>query len=85
LKFIFNKEYGLRIINGVDDKYLDIDLQLGTLTSRIYITTCKQKVYISVNGLHYSDIVYQGDLPSKFIKDSFMIKLDQEYSSVLKE
>ncbi len=85
MKFIFNKEYGLRIINGVDDKYLDIDLQLGTLTSRIYITTCKQKVYISVNGLHYSDIVYQGDLPSKFIKDSFMIKLDQEYSSVLKE
>lgn len=85
MKFIFNKEYGLRIINGVDDKYLDIDLQLGTLTSRIYITTCKQKVYISVNGLHYSDIVYQGDLPSKFIKDSFMIELDQEYSSVLKE
>ena len=58
LKFIFNKEYGLRIINGEDDKYFDIDLQLGTLTSKIYITTCKQKIYISVNGLHYSDIIY---------------------------
>ena len=82
LTLIFNKDFGIRVITESDDYYSDIDLQLGKVTTKLYITTFKQKVYISANGLTFQDIIYSGDFPSKFLKSRFWIRIDEEYSTV---
>lgn len=62
LTFTYDNRYGVIIKRpGSEPEYLDIDLQLSP-KQRLFLTTYKDKVHISVGGLTYVDMIYGGHL-----------------------
>lgn len=83
IEFIFNSDFGLRIINNTKndgkkrDFYLDIDLDFYKITKQLFLVFHEAKVYISVNGLSFSDIIFIDDLNDPFSGvSSYKIKID---------
>ena len=80
-EIIYNREFGLRILNDEEDFYLDVDLQLGTKTTQLYVITYKQRIYIATNDFTPFNILYSADFPSKYLKDQFLIVSDPDYTT----
>ena len=75
LVFIYNQFFGVRIINyaasneeesRMTDDLLDINLDLMSGRNKIFITQHNngKKIYISVGGLAFNDIIYSSDFMS---------------------
>ena len=87
VEFIFNSDFGLRIINKVStgpkkDNYLDLDLDFRKTTKKLFLILHGHKLYIAVNGLSFADIIFVDDFSEAESGSSFYrIVTDQEYST----
>lgn len=68
------------------ESYLDIDLDLGGVqkqermsTESIFFSVVDNKLFISVNGLSFTDVLYSAHLDSSDVT----LKVDEDYTSIL--
>ena len=66
-QMIYNSMFGVRFINyradlnGVTrERYLDIDIDLNKATDAIFVIMHDSRIYVSVGGLSFVDIIYSG-------------------------
>ena len=65
-EMIFNSMFGLRFINHRADalrpkeRYIDIDIDLNKSTDMIFVILHDKRIYVSIGGLSFADIVYSG-------------------------
>lgn len=62
-----------------EDVYSDVDLQLGP-QSKLYLVSFNQKLFLTVGGLAYVDLVHQ--LPSsKLFDQRLLLQIDRQYTN----
>lgn len=73
MTFIFNSKFGVIISRkNLEDIYLDVELPLSRSTN-LYIISNNKRIFISVGGLTYVDIIYKGDLPVNNENENFTV------------
>ena len=73
------------LVNGTD--YFDVDLDMsgskrkdGMHTESVFVSIIEgSKVFVTVNGLSFADVLLANDLPAA--DGNFVIKVDTEYTS----
>ena len=70
-EMIFNSFFGVHFINHhafsetqdhiPEEIYLDVDLDIQRTSDKIFLTMHDEKIYISVGGLSFADVIYTGD------------------------
>ena len=63
------------------EEFLDIDLNLQNSANKIFLIFLRSKLYISVGGLAFSDIIYAGDLlvGGESSRAGYILEADQDY------
>lgn len=71
-QMIYNSMFGVRFINhradpqgAARERYLDIDIDLSKATDALFVIMHDSRIYVSVGGLSFVDIIYSGT----FIED----------------
>ena len=65
-EMIYNSMFGLRFINyradptAPKERYMDIDIDLNKSTDMLFVVMHDSRIYVSVGGLSFVDIVYSG-------------------------
>lgn len=88
LEFIFNSDFGIRILNYTvqadkkSDFHLDIDLDFARTTKQLFLVVYEGKVFITVNYLSFADVIFKDDLRDPFAGVvEYQIIVDQIYTS----
>jgi hypothetical protein len=58
LDFVFNQEFGILITSDSEKFYLDMDIFNSQKFVDLYLIFLNDKVYISVEGITFNDIIY---------------------------
>ena len=62
MTFVFNQEFGV-IIETTDEKhYLDLNIFNSQKFVDLYLIFSNGKVYISVEGITFNDIIYEQEI-----------------------
>ena len=85
VEFVFNSDFGLRIINHATNKnsdhYLDIDLDFKKTVKILFLVLHNNKIYITVNGLSFADIIYYNVFLDSSAINSYTIEVDNDYTT----
>jgi hypothetical protein len=82
--FVFNSDFGLRVINHTvrstkkHDHYFDIDLDFRKTTKRMFLILHDNRLYIAVNGLSFSDVIFVDDFNES---EWYRVEVDKQYTN----
>ena len=84
LEFIFNSDFGVRIINHTTgaDFYLDVDLDFIQTTKQLFLVLHDRQVFLTVNGLSFADVIFVDWFQDPFAGvNQYNIVIDKEYTA----
>jgi hypothetical protein len=80
-EFVCNQKYGVLVNNK---HYFDVDLDFltgmrkeGVTTEKLFVSVAKDRIFISINGLSFADVLYSGE----YSGEKAILKVDKSYTS----